>query len=118
MSKQQKEKHLQATIYKIENVKREQNFILKHLWKVIVFGIVFSFWAPTYGGSDALHRRRDSLVEKGDYNYITLVIMSALIYSVFCLLFHFNSKYQNNKKLRKLNALKAELENEIKEYNS
>ncbi len=116
MSKQQKEKHLQATIYKIENIKREQNFILKHLWKVIVFGIIFSFWAPTYRGSDALHRRKDSLVEKGDYNYITLVIISALTYTVFCLLFHFNSKYQNNKKLRKLTQLKEQLEKEIGNY--
>ncbi|WP_442267465.1 hypothetical protein ACSIGC_07260 [Tenacibaculum sp. ZS6-P6] len=89
MSKHQKEKHLQATIYKIENVKREQNFILKHLWKIIVLGIVFSFWAPTYGGSDALHRRKDSLLEKGDYNYITLVIICALVYTVFFFIISF-----------------------------
>lgn len=47
MSKTHKEKHLQATLCKIENIKREQNFLLKHLWKVIGFGIFFSFWAPT-----------------------------------------------------------------------
>lgn len=42
-----KKKHLQATIFKIENVKREQNFLLRNLWKVVVLGILFSFWAPT-----------------------------------------------------------------------
>ncbi len=39
-----KEKHLQATKYKIENVTRQQDFLLRHRWKVIAAGIVFSFW--------------------------------------------------------------------------
>ena len=116
MKKHYKEKHLQATIYKIENVKREQNFLIQHLWKVIVFGIGFSFWAPTHQPEGALMQKRDSLIESySEFTYCQLVILSGTTYLILCLLFHFSSMYQDKKRLRKLNALKTKLEKEISE---
>jgi len=48
MIRHYKEKHLQATKYKIENVIEQQNFLLKNKWKVIDFGMFIAVWAPTY----------------------------------------------------------------------
>ena len=117
MQKHYKEKHLQATIYKIENVKREQNFLIKHLWKVIAFGIAFSFWAPFHGAGNHLTKSK-SLLDSDEYNYTELVFTCAMTYIVLCLLFHFSSKYQDKRKLKKLSNLKKKLEEEIKELSS
>ena len=48
MVKHYKEKYLQATRYKIENVIEQQNFLVKNKWKVIGFGIFITVWAPTH----------------------------------------------------------------------
>ena len=116
MEKHYKEKHLQATIYKIENVKREQNFLLQHIWKVIGFGILFSIWAPTYMPENAFRQKSESLINRNtEYSYIRLVLISAIVFVVLCLLYHFSAKYQDNRKLKKLNTLKSKLEKEIAE---
>ncbi|TDQ22725.1 hypothetical protein [Tenacibaculum caenipelagi] len=112
--KYHKEKHLQATKYKIENVIRQQDFLLKHRWKVIAAGIVFSFWAPAYTpGHYSL--KRTSILEKTDYTYLKLVMLCASVYMVFCLLYHFSSRYQDKKKLNELKKLEKRLEKEISE---
>lgn len=116
MSKYYKEKHLQATIYKIENVKKEQNFLVKHFWKVIGFGILFSFWAPTRRPEREFMQRSQSLIEKGEYGYYELVVICALIYSSLALIYHFVSNYQDKRKLKKLTNLKTQLEKEIALY--
>ncbi len=117
MSKHHKEKHLQATIYRIENTIREQNFLLKNLWKVIGLGILFSFWAPTFRSSDAFHQKSESMFQKGDHTYTKLVVICGLTYIVLCFIYHFSSKYQNKKKLTQLLELKKRLEEEIQHYN-
>ncbi|MGB1042603.1 MAG: hypothetical protein ACPGU6_04355 [Tenacibaculum sp.] len=117
MSKYYKEKHLQATVYKIENVLRQQNFILKHKWKVFFVGVIFSFWAPTHNSVAPFNQRRDSLVEKGELSYWNLVLMCGAIYIIFCLLYHLSSVYQDKKKLKKLTELRIKLEKEISDLN-
>ncbi len=116
MSKIHKQKHLQATLYKIENVKREQNFLVKHLWKVISFGILFAFWAPTRRPKREFMQQGESMLDRNEYSYTTLVVLYALVYSTLYFIYHIISKYQDNKKLSKLIELKKSLEKEIKEY--
>ena len=112
MSDYYKEKHLQATKNKIERVKSQQNFLGKHLWKVILGGVLFSFWAPHYTSHDPFSDR-ESLFEKGEYSFLELVLLCATVYTVFCLLYHFSSKYQDKKKLKELISLKEQLESEL-----
>ena len=113
MEKHYKEKYLQATIYKIENVKRQQNFLLQHIWKVIGFGIVFSFWAPTYRPERPFRQHGSSMTDKTEYSYTQLVLLCAIVFIVLCLLYHFSSKFQDKRKLKNLTALKTKLEKEI-----
>ncbi len=117
MSITHKKKHLQATIFKIENVKREQNFLLRNLWKVIVLGVLFSFWAPTRRPEREFLQRGKSMVEDGEYSYTSSVLICAAVYASICFIYHVVSKYQDQRKLKKLEELKRNLEREIKEYN-
>ena len=114
MIKYYKEKHLQATKYKIENIIRQQDFILRHRVKVVIAGIVFSFWAPTYR-SGHYSSNKESILEKSDYSYLKLVMLSASVYMIFCILYHFSSRYQDKKKLKELRDLEKRLEKEISE---
>ncbi|WP_417799660.1 hypothetical protein [Tenacibaculum sp.] len=115
-AKYYKEKHLQATRYKIENVIRQQDFLLRHKWKVIAAGIVFSFWAPTYGVGHSFSNKK-SMLQKTEYNYLKLVMLCATIYMIFCILYHFSSRYQDKKRLKELKELEKRLEKEISELN-
>ncbi|MDE0534800.1 hypothetical protein [Tenacibaculum sp. L6] len=113
-AKYYKEKHLQATRYKIENVIRQQDFLSRHRWKVIAAGIVFSFWAPTYMQGH-YSSKRVSILEKTDYTYLKLVMLCASVYMVLCILYHLSSRYQDKKKLKELKKLEKRLEKEISE---
>ncbi|MEQ3501071.1 hypothetical protein ABMY20_15035 [Tenacibaculum sp. SSH1-16] len=115
-AKYYKEKHLQATRYKIENVIRQQDFLLRHRWKVIAAGIVFSFWAPTYGVGHSFSNKK-SMLQKTEYSYLKLVMLYATIYMIFCILYHFSSRHQDKKKLKELKELEKRLEKEISELN-
>ncbi|CAL2089459.1 conserved hypothetical protein [Tenacibaculum sp. 190524A05c] len=117
MSITHKEKHLQATIFKIENVKREQDFLLRHLWKVIGLGILFSFWAPTRRPKREFLQHGESMLDLGEYSYTTLVLICAGVYTSLCFIYYVVSKYQDQRKLKNLEELKRNLEREIKEYN-
>lgn len=118
MAKHYKEKHLQATNYKIENVKREENFILRNIWKVIGFGVVFTFSTPLYRSRDSYGIEGKSISEIGNnYSYAELCLICGLTFTVLCILHHFSSKYQDNKKLKKLEKLKQDLELEIQGIN-
>lgn len=110
-----KEKHLQATLYKIENTKREQNFLLKNKWKVLLFGIGFSLWAPLYQPQSRFSQR-NSLASESEFSYVQLLVTCAIVYVVLCLLYHFVSEYQHKKRLQELTSLKNKLEQEIKEW--
>lgn len=104
MAKHYKEKHLQATKYRIEGVKIGQDFLLKNLKKVIGFGVLFSFLGPFY----VAERSNE------DYTYLQLLVMCSVVYLVLCFLYHFSSKFQDKKRLNKLLKLKLKLEGEIK----
>ncbi|WP_237276508.1 hypothetical protein [Tenacibaculum ovolyticum] len=117
MIKHYKEKHLQATRYKIENVIEQQNFLIKNKWKVIGFGVLITIWAPTYRSQGPLMQTRKSLVEKEEYSYLELMLLCAIVYIVFCLLYHFSSLYQDRKELKRLRNLEKNLEEEISDLN-
>ena len=118
MEKHYKEKHLQATIYKIENVKREQNFLIKNIWKVIGFGIALSILAPVYSPRSNYppYTKRESLINTSQYSHFEIVLGTAILYLICCLIYHFViAKIQDHFKLKKLNTLKSKLEKEIAE---
>ena len=116
MAKHYIEKHLLATTYKIENVKKHQNFLGRNWWKVILAGIVFSFWAPTYSSHSTMPVNKDSMYKRSGMDYPDLVILCATIYIIFCLAFHFSTKYQDKKRLKELYTLKQELEEKLNNY--
>ncbi len=113
MSLYYKEKELSALEGKIKTTIEESGFFVKNFWKVIGFGLLFSFWAPTYSGSDEL-RETSSVMDLSELGYFELVIFTALVYIGFCFLAHFTWKFQDKKKLKRLRKRKRELEREIK----
>lgn len=109
MNEYRKRKLLKATKYKIKRIHSESGFFIKNIWKVIIFGIGFSFWTPFYRGD---HEK--SILEKEEYTYIELVLFSASVYVCFCLLGHFVWGIQDKRSLKKLIKKKEILEIELK----
>ncbi|WP_203292505.1 hypothetical protein [Luteirhabdus pelagi] len=112
MSDYIKEKALQATLNKIESNRRQSNYFIRNIWKVIGFGIFVSIWAPTKA-PDHLGFDRKSAVEVGELGYYELVVITALLYTLVCFIAHFVWKYQDKKALHKLLKRKLELEKEL-----
>ncbi|SHJ28132.1 hypothetical protein [Aquimarina spongiae] len=89
------------------------DFSLRIFGKLLALGCFFSFWAPTYSGGDELSGKR-SAMDMSELGYFELVIMTALVYVIFCFLARFTWKFQDKKKLKRLRKRKGELEREIK----
>ncbi|MCR8666527.1 hypothetical protein NO995_02460 [Aestuariibaculum sp. M13] len=111
-----KEKELSAVNGKIETIIRESNFIQKNIWKVIGFGIIVSLWAPTYSNRHSLSRRKSAL-DISNLSYYELVLLTAIVFTVICVLTHYSIKYQDGKKLKQLHTRKLELEKELNMVN-
>ena len=116
MSRYHKEKALQATINKIDTLKKETNFFVKNVWKVAGFGIFVSFWAPIFKPSHGIYHRK-SAIEVSDLSYPEIVIMTAFLYIIACILGHFIWKLQDKIKLQKLLERKKQLETELRTNN-
>lgn len=112
MSFYYKEKELRAVNGKIKTTIKGSGFLKKNLWKVIAFGIVFSIWAPTYVSGNYLSGYRTA-IGVNIYSYQGLVVFSALLYTFFCFLGHFVWKYQDQKKIKRLEVRKRQLEEEL-----
>lgn len=112
MSFYYKEKELRAVEGKLKTTIKGSGFLLKNFWKVLVFGIAFSFFAPTYVSGNYLSGYRTA-VGMNIYSYQGLVIFSALLYTFFCFLGHFVWKYQDQKKIKRLEMRKRQLEEEL-----
>lgn len=110
MEKHYKEKHLQATLYKIKRIEQEENFLTRNKWFVIAFGVIISLRSPY----DIIKYSNDQFK---DYEnaYIEMVFIFAITYTGFCLVYHFSSIYQDKKNLERLYKTKALLEREIRE---
>ncbi|WP_347373113.1 hypothetical protein [Aequorivita sp. Q41] len=112
MSDYHKQKALQATNNRIESNLKQSNFFIRNKWTVIGFGIFVSAWAPTqvpvsYGV------RRKSAMELSNLSYNELVIVTAVLYTLTCVLGHFIWKWQDKQALNKLLKKKKELEAEL-----
>ena len=112
MSDYYKEKALQATLGRINNIQRQKGFMVRNLWKVIAFGIFVSFWAPLGRGSMKGFAVK-SPIDVGGYTYFEMVIGTAVGYTFFCILSHYIWKFQDKKDLKRLNNRKNRLEKEL-----
>jgi hypothetical protein len=109
MSDYFKRKALQATENKIVSNLRQSNYFGRNLRKVIGFGILVSFWAPTYSSGN----KGKMLYEDSHLSYFELVLSTAVVYTVFCLLGHFIWGFQDRRKHERLMKRKRQLEEEL-----
>ncbi len=107
-----KEKELKAIKGKIKTTKKQSGFFIKNIWKVVGFGIFFSFWAPTYTGEDYISGDR-SVMNLAGMSYYELVILTASLYTGFSFLAHFIWNYQDKAKINRLEKRKKQLEKEL-----
>ena len=107
-----KRKALQATEYKIERTRNQRGFFVRNFWKVVGFGIFVSIWAP---GQGIYHHgfKRKSAIEVSDLSYVELSIITAVGYTIVCILGHFIWKHQDQKRLERLIKKKEQLEREL-----
>ena len=110
MQKHYKEKHLKATLYKIERIEQEENFLTRNKWFVIAFGVIISLRSPY-----DIIKHNPEYMKDYDNAYIEMVFIFAITYTCFCLVYHFSSIYQDKKNLERLYKTKALLEREIRE---
>lgn len=109
MSRHYKEKELDALNGKIESNIRQRGFFVRHLWKVIGFGLFVSIWAPTKGLNPHGFKQK-SAIEASDFSYYELMAITAIGYTIICFLGHFIWKRQDKKALERLLKRKNELE--------
>jgi len=112
MSRHYVEKALLATEYKIESNINQSGFFIRNFWLVLGFGIFVSAWAPTYRPNN-MHHQSKSAMELSDFSYHEWVILTAILYTLACILAHFIWKWQDKKALNKLLNRKRELEMDL-----
>ncbi|MCM4161621.1 hypothetical protein FHG64_05700 [Antarcticibacterium flavum] len=105
-----KRKALQATENKIASNIRQSNYFGRNLWQVIGFGILVSLYAPTHSSGN----KGKMLYEDSELSYFELVVSTAVVYTVFCMLGHFIWGYQDRRKHERLMERKRQLEAELK----
>ncbi len=107
-----KEKELSAIKGKIKSTHKQSNYLLKNKWKVIGFGIIFSILVPNYSGGNSISGYKSVLVLSG-LSYKQFGILTACLYFSTCILAHFIWKRQDEKRLKKLETRKKQLEEEL-----
>lgn len=112
MNRYYKEKELSAVKGKIKTAKAHSGIIIRNIWKVIGFGIFVSLWAPTHNSGHYISGRRPVL-ERSDLSYWQIVALTAIVYSSFCILGHFVWRFQDKRKIRKLEKRRSYLEQEL-----
>ena len=108
-------------VYSVQIKKLEEKIPLlkKQPLKVLGFGVFISIIGPNYtGGHDYMHADRESIAERTNMNYLSLVICFFIAYVFFCLLGHVVFTYQDKIKLKKLKAQLKEIEDAVTENNS
>lgn len=89
---------------KIDRVKESSGFIKRNFFKVLFFGIAFSFGVPMYSGAEhyGLNHDSETIIERAGVGYLTLVLYFFLGYVFICLLGHVVFHYQDKYRIRKM----------------
>ncbi len=99
---------------KIEDIENHSGFFKKNLVKVIIFGVLFSLYAPTYVGEHNLRFGNSSpVMDRIGGSYLTAVIWALCVYTSFCLLGHFVFALQDKYRIKRFQKLKKAIEEEI-----
>lgn len=103
---------------RIKKLEEKIPLLKKQPLKVLGFGILFSITGPNYTGEyDYMDSERDSIVDRANMSYISLVICFFIAYVFFCLLGHVVFTYQDKLKLKKLKSQLKEIEDAVAQNN-
>ena len=105
-------------VYSVQITKLEGKIPLlkKQPLKVLGFGIIFSLTGPNYtGGHYYMDSETESIAERANMSYLSLVICFFISYVFFCLLGHIIFTYQDKLKLKKLKTQLKEIEDVVAE---
>lgn len=103
---------------RIKKLEEKVPLLKKQPFKVLAFGIFVSITGPNYTGAhDYMDPDRESIVERANMSYISLVICFFVAYVFFCLLGHVVFTYQDKRKLKKLKMQLKEIEDAVAESN-
>ena len=82
--------------------------------KVLGFGILISITGPNYTGAyDYMDAESESIADRANMSYISLVIFFFIGYVFFCLLGHVIFTFQDKLKLKKLKAQLKQIEDDV-----
>jgi len=101
---------------RIKKLEEKIPLLKKQPLKVLGFGIIFSITGPNYTGEyDYMDSERESIADRANMSYISLVICFFIGYVFFCLLGHVVFTYQDKLKLKKLKKQLKEIEYAVAE---
>ncbi len=112
MDKKAYEKQLYVNQLKIIKTEKGNQWSLKSIIFGFLFGVGFSFYAPSYHGRYS----SKSIQEHLDIAYYPSVIFCFILYLVFYSFVYFGLKNQARIKLKNLNQTKNKLEQIIKDF--
>lgn len=101
---------------RLEEIKKNNGFFKKNLVKVIIFGIIFSLIAPSYNGDSTSKIRlaeSESILDKMGGNYLSSVLLTLAIYTLFCIIGHIGFGIQDKMRIKKFRKLIKNIEDEI-----
>ncbi|GAA4270914.1 hypothetical protein U6A24_03360 [Aquimarina gracilis] len=105
---------LEVYTRKIEDIQNHSGFFKKNLLKVIIFGILFSLYVPTYTGGHKLRfGRSQSIMDRLGGDYFTAVIWSLCVYASFCIIGHIVFAIQDKYRIKRFQRLIKAIEDDI-----
>lgn len=108
------ENRIRVYTAQIKQQEEKVPLLKKQPLKVLGFGILFSITGPNYTGAyDYMDAERESIADKANVSYVTLVISFFIGYVFFCLLGHMIFTYQDKLKLKKLKAQLKQIEDSL-----
>ncbi|MGJ8592268.1 MAG: hypothetical protein ACSHXF_06955 [Aquaticitalea sp.] len=101
-----------STLRKIEDVHLHKGYVIKNLWKIVIFGVMISLAVPAQGLGDFELKGPSILkIMKADYWEAAFVI--AILYTMCFIVFHIGWKWEDSQYLKELYEKKHRLIKEL-----
>jgi hypothetical protein len=101
---------------KIKELEKDANFLGRHIYKVILFGIVLCLFLAKYGdtGRYSTEGKDRPILQMFEENYLFAFLFCAGIYAAFCVLVHLIWRFQERKELNRWMKRKQILEEKLR----
>lgn len=118
LTKEIQEKAILSTQYKIDKLKRETGIFSRNKLKTIGFGALLSIFGPFYASDSDIRGNSRSALEVSETSHLNLTIAIIIFYTVAVVIAHFVWDNYDQRKLKRLQEKKKQLELELELFHT